>query len=684
MKTSRREFIQQGGMALSGLYLASHLPIEGLFGSGPSAIRYGLFFDSERLPALQSRFVTDPLFAAFREKLQGLDRAVERKFQAEEVRYNDQLYDIARVANTIQDMAFLYAMTGDEDAAELSKESIRTIMKFPKWDYFLEGGTRVFGLQRAPASTIAVALACDWLGDKVDEEERKEWMTVMGERGCEACFLGLYGMRYKDRVEGWSVDTTSTYFEHRPGDIIDLSNWPTILDRTNLKAVPASALAIGAVAYERAFGPSEKSDRWIEQAEYSVGTFKDLYAVDGSYPENISYGNYTSEHLTQASIILKRFGHANLTDIINWPGFVDFIVGMTMPTNDDPHGIVNFGDAGEGMMSAVPFWIADHFGDRRGQWFGKNMPRDHDMWSVLWYKPEIAEDVPPSGPTLYHSELDWMVMRTGYTPEDLVVAMRSGGPSNHEHADRNSIIVKCFGEPLVVDPYRPPYSYSDPSWMLRTTAGHSSLLINGHGHQYHDGSEGTNASKAVARIVRAEERTGYIYWSSDATPAYGLVDPETQSVVRTVVVLTELPAVIVMDKVLQGGDGAILTARHFAFNGDQKAVLQAKDGTFTIRRPAAWISGAAWSKEGVTCKSDMLPIPEERAVQHPFVDVMTMATAGDPLLVTVLVPHRSAGGGTVAFETSGDNVVNVSIETESGMVQVKVHDSGPIPEFVVS
>ena len=94
----------------------------------------------------------------------------------------------------------------------------------------------------------------------------------------------------------------------------------------------------------------------------------------------------------------------------------------------------------------------------------------------------------------------------------------------------------------VADPYRPPYSFSDPSWMMRTTAGHSALLIDGQGHQYHDGAEGTNPSDARAAIVRQGERDGYLFWASDATPAYQLVLPDVQSVTRTVVMLYRLPA----------------------------------------------------------------------------------------------------------------------------------------------
>ena len=94
-----------------------------------------------------------------------VDRAKERKFLRSEVRYNDHLFDIARVGNLAQQMALLYVYTGDTDAADLAQECVETLMKFPRWDYFLEGGTDVIGLQRAPNSAIAVAIVVEALGD---------------------------------------------------------------------------------------------------------------------------------------------------------------------------------------------------------------------------------------------------------------------------------------------------------------------------------------------------------------------------------------------------------------------------------------------------------------------------------------------------------------------------------------
>ncbi|HKK18906.1 MAG TPA: hypothetical protein VJ952_09535 [Opitutales bacterium] len=43
------------------------------------------------------------------------------------------------------------------------------------------------------------------------------------------------------------------------------------------------------------------------------------------------------------------------------------------------------------------------------------------------------------------TDLDWVFCRTGWEPDDAALGFRSGGPANHEHADRNSFIFKIHG-----------------------------------------------------------------------------------------------------------------------------------------------------------------------------------------------------------------------------------------------
>ncbi len=642
----------------------------------------GLFFDAENMDEVRARFAEDPMFATLRDRLRSIDRAEARETLRNDIRYNDHLYDIATVSRMAEDLAFLYTMTGDEDAGRLAIEAVETIMRFPKWDYFLEAGEQVIGLQRAPGATLAVAQAADWLGDAVDDEARRTWMRTMGERGCEPSYLSIYGMRHPDRVEGWTIDETSTYFEHRPDERFDLTNWPIILDDTNLKAVPAAALAIGALSYREVLGSDENTDRWLEQAIYSMGTFRDLYAPDGSYPEGVPYAEYTSTHLAMATEALQRMDVTDLFDVINWIGYGAFLREMTVPTYDAPRAVINFGDGGGGARSAVSFWTASRAFDARSQWFGQQLAREHSIYSVVWYDPQIEPSAPSDRPHLWINDLDWVVARTGYEPEDVVVAMRSGGPANHEQADRNSIIVKAFGERLVADPYGAPYNSADPAWMMRTTAGHSALLIDGDGHQYHDGEEGTNASQAAASVVRSGERDGYLFWTSDATPAYRLVMPDVRSVTRTVIVLYELPAIIVADKVLKNETPSIIQARFFADNTDGRTTLETARPAFRTIRPNARLNGHAASPGGVAVRTGRLPIPEETASRYPFVEAATGTESLHPYLVTVLAPTPGDQNRVeLSIDESAEGVTQIRLATANGEGTCTLHDTGAIPEF---
>ena len=683
---SRRRFLANAPAAVGAATLAPSFFKRAL----STSVGYGLFFDDGDLRRIRANFRSDA-FASLRARLESVDRAGMRTFIASEVRYNDQLFDIVRLSDTAQAMALQYLMTDDEDAASLAAECIRSIMKFDRWDYFLEAGEKVVGIQRASSTLIAVAVCSDWLAGYVDDEERKQWLEVMRERGCEPCFLSTWSMRYPDQVVGWTRDESSTYFEHRPEDRVDLSRRHIILDTTNLKAVPASALAIGAVCYQQAFGESEATRRWIEQATYSLGTFRDFFERDGSYHEGVSYANYTALNILKATSVLKRFDVADLTDIINWSGYVDYAVGMSMPTALDPYDIVNFGDngnaksgeAGRPKRTAVSAWIASTMKDRRAQWFALTLGGEHDEWALIWYDPRVQPESAPSGPSLWRSELDWIVARTGYSSDDLTIAMRSGGPGNHEHADRNSIILKCFGEQLIVDPYRPPYAYRDPRWMMRTTAGHSAVLVGGQGHQYHDGTEGTNASDARARLIRWGERRDYAFWASDATEAYAMVNPDIARVVRSVIVVHDLPLVVVFDSVEKRSQPSNIEARFFGYNHDNRGRVDvvAREESFRMVRPRAELAAAFVSNVGATVTSNQLPIPEDEAVKHPF---SAVETAPGMLvgLMTLLVPVAPDETPELALENGG-TAYRCQVATSRGIAQIELHDTGVAPEFEV-
>ena len=655
-----------------------------------------LFFPATEVPAMRKRWSSDPRFASLREGLLSRDRAAARKFLREEINLKDPLNDIRQAGEIAQDMAYVYLMTEDEDAAELAIESVRVIMTFPVWDFFLEGGEKVVGVQRAPSTTIAVSAVIDWVGDLVSEEERLQWLREMARQGCEPCYTGLHNVRYPRQTIGWAFNPDTPIGAERLEFPTDMARRPEITQTTNLRAAPAGALAIGLSAIALYGDDTSPVERWLEMVVSHLKAFEQIYLPDGSNGEGVNYANYTSDSILMGVQALNVSGVLPLELEINWVGHIDFMLNMAMPTAMNPYEVVNISDNGRyrhtlqdnhqqgrpEMRTAVPYWVARKFRDGRAKWFGENLGAFESMWSLAFYDESIKSIAPEVRRKTWYPDVDWIVARTGFGADDLVVNLRSGIGFNHEHADRNNLIVKCYGEQLIVDPIRPPYWFRDPAWILRETAGHSAVLVDGEGHLYNNGVEGTNATIAQAKIVAKGAGSGYSYWASDATQAYRVANLEIRSVVRVVAVCFDVPAVIVVDRVSKWKKPSTVEARFFAENWDGKAKVTAKGSAFTIERPGAFATTHAFGRDAIAVKVDELPIPKERAEQNPFVQVKSAAAMATTLVSVIGMGRSGEGQPTVRFESDAERI-RVVMQQRGQRVSCLIDDQREVPGMQV-
>ncbi len=681
---TRKDFLALASLAAAGMFIpgCTKTPSGYTVKSGA-----GLLINPEDVPRIRQVFLNEPLFAKMREKLSGksdqstvstggqdtrmgisasseiIDREMARDFLRNKVRLNDQLYDIVIVGDLIENMSFYYLMTGDEDAATLAIEALDTLMRFEKWDYFLDGGVQTIGFQRAPSSTKATVLGIQWLAERLPAEKRREYLTTMASQGLEPCYWSTYGMRNKDKVRGWGFDSTSTYLEHRPGDkTLDFTNWPTILDGNNLKAVPANSLLQGALVYMQEFGESEDTKRWIEQALYSYGTLNTVFEEDGSYDEGAAYSTYTAIQMAEVETVLINMMDKKDQGLVNWQGYGDYLIHMTMPTHETTTTIVNFGDNWRAGNSSIAFFVASRYDHAPSQWLGRERYTNHDTRSVIWYEPALAPAPPPQEPSIWNCDLDWVIMRSGFELEDLVVALRSGPPSNHEHADRNSFLMACYGEQLIADPEKAPYNFKDPSWMMRTTAGHNAVLINGMPHQYHDGSEGTNASDASAKVLSYGNKDGVLHVASDASPAYQLVDSNIDKVLRCMYVLPEMMTTVILDRVdMKAGNPATFEARFFAYNMDGNGKITKTNNGFKTTRPMAYVDASFKGSAAVSNGVNVLPIAPERQADYPFAHANMPSAEQNWLVSTICAGTKDAPAAVsdIAVNDTGEVIVTI-------------------------
>ncbi len=691
MFTSRRQFLQTTTL-LGAAWPLTRLSALGASAPAPSTStasphlgtsKAGLLFDAADIPRIRAN-LDRPRFAAMRQSMLEADLAADRKFLEEELRLNNHVTDQSRARAILERTAFAYVLFGDTAQRDLAKLALRRLLDYPKWDYFLEGGQHVIGIQRASEACIAVACALDWLGDALTAQERSEAEEALATKGAPACYRTLYGMKYPDRVRGWSLDPEENF----PAQM-DLSRWPLILNTNNLKVIPLCGLGFAALWLH---GRHPETEKWLDMARQSARAFSTIFGLDGSYDEGLGYWGYTKLHLVLFAEALQRRTGIDETQLIDYPATARFALAMTMPTLGAPfvnpneraaynfvpkgiidpaHDLVNFGDSGVGAdVTAVP-WIAERHNDPVCRTIANEIGAIKHLHGAIWYRNE-GPSAPPE-PELLDVRFtnDWVISRTGWTARDCVVAFRSGGPANHEHADRNSVIFKAHGERLFHDPFKAGYDPKGPRWLLRQTEAHTALLIGRRGHQYHKGEEGTNSSWAEAKIIHHGTGPGWMVAVSDATEAYQLVNDKVKFVERTLAYLKP-DLLLILDRVqLAPGASAAVQARFQVNNEDGHGRASVEGTTFRIERPHAHLLATVHGAQAPKVRASKLNLPEEEGeypyvevesasgLEHNLLTIAAAAPAGEALAPLSVTPQN---GGWAVTGTHRGRPVNVRIE----------------------
>jgi hypothetical protein len=330
---------------------------------------------------------------------------------------------------------------------------------------------------------------------------------------------------------------------------------------------------------------------------------------------------------------------------------------------------VNHGDSNGAVDVSVAAWVARTHGDPLSQFVAREVGEAKFLYGLIWYDPQGPVVAPEPALLDRRQSNDIIISRTGWKAADNVLAFRSGGPGNHEHADRNSLIFKAHGERLLHDPFRAAYMVQNPRWRLRLTEAHTAVLIDGQGHQYHDGSEGTNASWAFAHVIDYRTGPGWMVATSDATDAYQLVNAKVTRVHRTVVYLKP-EVVIILDRVALKEATAAVQVRFQLYNEDFAGQVAAQGMEFTITRPHATLVGRAAGAAGLQVRTGRLPF-EAKDGEQQFAEVVSPA-AGEHEILTVcsarpeglahgrLQLDRTAGGWRV-HGVHADQTVNVTL-----------------------
>ncbi|MFI5357901.1 MAG: heparinase II/III family protein, partial [Opitutales bacterium] len=606
----------------------------------------GLLFDAGDLPRIRAT-VLRPEFREFWTFMTTVDFAAEAKFLKAELRFTNHITDMARAQTIMLRSAFVHLLTPDTRHLAIARLALSRLLGYPRWDWLRDSQQRPVGVMRGAGTCIALALVAEWLAADLTAEEQAAITHGLSTEGGPPCYRGLHDMTHHDEVGPWSLT---------PGEEglapVDVSRWPRILDETNLRIICTAGLA---AATCHLYGRHPDAPQWLAMTRDSLQRYAARMPKDGTFGEGIGYWDFTFSHYIFALELLRRKLDVDERALLDFPAMARYALEMTMPTAGHPDDCISIGDAATAAGSVPLAWIAREFRDAGAQQLVLQprtiRPAWTTSWAAVWFDPAVPAQRPADARLDGRQALGIVISRTGWEEQDAVVTLRSGGPVNHEHADRNSVIFKAHGERLFNDPVHASYWTTDPKWLLRQTEAHTAVLIDGQGHIYHDGHDGTNSSPAAATIQDYHTGPGWMTVTSDAGDAYRRAGLPAQLVQRTLVYLK--PGVLVIFDRVRLDEARPVQARFQVYNDDGAGRVAAEGRTFTIERPQATLLARVTTAGDCTLATSRLALPESGGV-YPFAELRSGAAREHTLLtVCSAAPRGEAHGDIQVTQAAG-------------------------------
>lgn len=335
-------------------------------------------------------------------------------------RHNALLVRARRMQARVITLLVQWRRTGQTKYREAAVEHLREMGRWEYWSWIAlrrgeQGPLAEFDLSYGE-NCATLALAFDWLGETMSEEQR-ELLIALAERWGIAPFL--------HRTEGEHLP----FWYRRAGN-----NWNTVCT--------GGAGMLALAMYEHLDG----ADVVLERVESSFEPYMHhLDACGGGWEEGVGYWNYGMRYAYMYLLSWSR-AHGERHPLLELEGASRT---LEFPLDLTPNGVAcGFGDVNRFRPLAFHYAAAEEFGreDLYPRLDALLDGRPAGGWAnpaeLLLFHPRTSEPLPPNeGPIIKrYPRLDWAILADAQPRPGLFLSVRGGTTEvNHSHLDLFSI-----------------------------------------------------------------------------------------------------------------------------------------------------------------------------------------------------------------------------------------------------
>lgn len=486
------------------------LALRGADAPAVTARRPRIWFTDERIDALKRRADADgAVREATRRALERADRSLEEELVSKEFAESGrgQHGNYGRPSGQAVRLALAlgpaYRLTRDARYARALRDALLRFATFERW----AGDAGHDPPWRSELNTarfcFAYAVGYDCLHDFLSEEERATIARAAVE-------LGI-----RPTLEDWLFPATRIHALDSMGH-----NWWSVC----VAMAGLASLSLAGDVPEAAGWAAEVSEAFPEWFAYEGNVLQHKtrnFDRDGAFYESVGYAEYAlSEYL--------RF---RLAESDAWTGRAppsipilertgDLFVSTCYPTSTSLLS-VNFGDSGLRSNGArtVHLLLASGLERPGYRWYlGRAGHRDDDPLALVFPAEPLPPTPPPDLPlAVCYEDIGWAAMRSSWSDDATLLAVKSGFAWNHAHPDAGSFVLFHGGRPLIIDSGTCSYSRREYTTYYRHARAHNVVLADGEAeppeHCGH-GDRGTPVPGTLQRLIATPELR---YLLADAT-----------------------------------------------------------------------------------------------------------------------------------------------------------------------